>query len=72
LVAWFQDAPKETHVQEVKIIFRYIKVTLDFGSWYSRDDDFTLTPYTYVNERTFSIDVKGGELQTEGKLQTQG
>jgi hypothetical protein len=31
-VAWFQDAPKETHVEVVKIIFRYLKETLNFGS----------------------------------------
>jgi hypothetical protein len=30
----------------VKIIFRYIKGTLDLGWWYSRGYDFTLTPYT--------------------------
>jgi hypothetical protein len=30
----FQDAPKETHVQAVKIIFIYLKGTLKFGLWY--------------------------------------
>jgi hypothetical protein len=46
LVARFQSAPKETHVQAVKRIFRYLKGTLDFGLWYSRSKDFTLTTYT--------------------------
>lgn len=32
-VAWFQVAPKETHVQTVKIIFKYLKETLDFDLW---------------------------------------
>jgi hypothetical protein len=46
LVARFQSTPKETHVQAVKRIFRYLKGTLDFGLWYSRSKDFTLTTYT--------------------------
>ena len=46
LVARFQSTPKETHVQEIKIIFRYLKGTLDFGFWYSRSKYFTLTTYT--------------------------
>jgi hypothetical protein len=46
LVARFQSAPKETHVQAVKRIFKYLKGTLDFGLWYSRSKDFTLTTYT--------------------------
>jgi hypothetical protein len=49
LVAWFQAAPKETHVQAVKIIFKYLKGTLDFGLWYSRGEYFTLTTYTDVD-----------------------
>jgi hypothetical protein len=49
LVARFQCTPKETHVQEVKRIFIYLKGTLDFGLWYSRSKDFTLTTYTYAN-----------------------
>ena len=34
LATWFQSAPKETHVQVVKMIFRYLKGTLDLGLWY--------------------------------------
>ena len=49
LVARFQSAPKETHVQVVKIIFRYLKGTLEFGLWYSRINDFTLIAYIDVN-----------------------
>jgi hypothetical protein len=46
MVARFQFAPKETHVQAIQIIFRYLKGTLDFFLWYSRSKDFTLTTYT--------------------------
>jgi hypothetical protein len=49
LVARFQYAPKETHVQTVKRIFVYLKGALDFGLWYSRSMDFTLTTYTDVD-----------------------
>jgi hypothetical protein len=41
LVGRFQDAPKETHVQAVKKIFRYLKGTLDFGLWYPTCTKFT-------------------------------
>jgi hypothetical protein len=46
LVAKFQSAPKETHMKEVKRSFRYLKGTLDFGLWYPKTKDFTLTTYT--------------------------
>jgi hypothetical protein len=49
LVAKFQYAPKETHVKALKIIFIYLKGTLNFGLWYSRSKDFTLTSYTDSN-----------------------
>jgi hypothetical protein len=49
LVARFQSAPKETHVQTIKRIFRYLKGTLEFGLWYSRSKDFTLTTYIDVD-----------------------
>jgi hypothetical protein len=49
LVARFQEAPKETHVQAVKRIFEYLKGTLDFDLWYSRGEYFTLTTYTDAN-----------------------
>jgi hypothetical protein len=42
LVARFQAAPKETNVQAVKMIFKYIKGTLDFDLWNPRGEYFTL------------------------------
>jgi hypothetical protein len=44
-VAIIQSSLKETHAQAVKIIFRYLKGTLDFVLWYSRGKDFTLIAY---------------------------
>jgi hypothetical protein len=45
MVARFQEAPKESHVQAVKIIFRYLKGTIDLGFWYPSKDSFTLKSY---------------------------
>jgi hypothetical protein len=45
-VGKFQFSPKETHMKEVKRIFRYLKGTLDFVLWYSKGEDFTSTTYT--------------------------
>jgi hypothetical protein len=49
LVARFQSAPKETHMKEIKRIFRYLKGTLDFGLLYPKAEDFTLNAYTDVD-----------------------
>jgi hypothetical protein len=46
MVARFQEAPKESHVQDVKIIFRYLEGTIDLGLWYPRKDSFTLKAYS--------------------------
>ena len=34
MVARFQATPKEIHVKDVKIFFRYLKGTIDLGLWY--------------------------------------
>ena len=44
--ARFQVARKETHVLAVKMIFRYIKGTIDFGLWYPKGNDLTMVTYT--------------------------
>jgi hypothetical protein len=49
MVARFQSTPKESHVQAVKIIFRYLKGTIDLGFWYSSKDSFTLKSYLDVD-----------------------
>ena len=45
-VAIFQSAPKDIHVATVKIIFRYIKGTMNYGLWYPKCQDFTLKSFT--------------------------
>jgi hypothetical protein len=46
LVGRFQSNPKETHVLVVKIIFRYLQGTVDYGLWYPKDTDLILRAYT--------------------------
>ncbi|XP_057842295.2 secreted RxLR effector protein 161-like [Cryptomeria japonica] len=49
VVARYEVAPKEGHVQAVKKIFKYLRGTMDFGLWYPKGDDFTLKAYTNVD-----------------------
>eukprot|EP00253_Pinus_taeda_P034719 PITA_34719 len=46
IVGRFQENPKESHLQAVKIIFKYLQGTQDFGLWYPRDTDLSLHAYT--------------------------
>jgi hypothetical protein len=45
-VARFQATPKESHVLEVKSIFRNLKGTIEFGLWYPKGNMLTLVAYT--------------------------
>ena len=49
LVSRFKSAPKETHVTVVKIIFRYLKGTMEYGLWYPKGQDFTFRAFTDAN-----------------------
>ncbi|XP_057818174.2 uncharacterized mitochondrial protein AtMg00810-like [Cryptomeria japonica] len=46
LVSLFQSAPKQSHLNVVKRIFKYIKGTLDYGLWYPQNNDFNLVGFT--------------------------
>eukprot|EP00253_Pinus_taeda_P027160 PITA_27160 len=46
IVGRFQENPKESHIQAVKRIFKYLQGTQDFGLWYPKDTDLTLHAYT--------------------------
>jgi len=45
LCARFQTAPKESHLTEVKRIFRYLVGTYDLGLWYRKCSSFDLIAY---------------------------
>eukprot|EP00253_Pinus_taeda_P003976 PITA_03976 len=46
IVGIFQANPKETHLQAVKRIFKYLQGTQNYGLWYPRDTYLTLHAYT--------------------------
>eukprot|EP00253_Pinus_taeda_P008014 PITA_08014 len=46
MVGRFQANPKESHLQAVKKIFKYLQGTQNYGLWYLRDTDLTLHAYT--------------------------
>lgn len=46
IVGRFQANPKETHLQAVKRIFKYLQGTQNYGLWYPKNIDFTLHAYT--------------------------
>ena len=41
----YQSQPKETHLKAVKRILRYVKYTLDYGLFYSKNNTFDLISY---------------------------
>ncbi|KAI3815303.1 hypothetical protein L1987_14966 [Smallanthus sonchifolius] len=49
LCARFQAAPKTSHLQSVKRIFRYLKGAPGLGLWYSKNDKFNLYAYTDID-----------------------
>ena len=46
IVGRFQANPRESHLQDVKRIFKYLQGTQDFGLWYPSNADLTLHAYT--------------------------
>ena len=46
MVARFQAAPKESHVQAIKRIFGYLKGTIYLGLWYPGKNSFSLKAYS--------------------------
>jgi hypothetical protein len=46
MVGRYQYPPKQSHLQAVKMIFRYLKETMTYGLWYPRNQNFQLTAYS--------------------------
>jgi hypothetical protein len=44
-----KSAPKQSHLQAFKRIFRYLKETMTYGLWYPRNQNFQLTAYSDVD-----------------------
>ena len=68
LCARFQASPKESHMQEVKRIFRYLKGRDDLFLWYPRKTSFKLVGYSDADYAGHVIDRKS----TSGMAQFLG
>ena len=44
--ARYQANPKESHMIALKRIIKYVKTTVDFGVWYSKDTNVVLAGYS--------------------------
>ena len=58
LCAKFQACFKESHLNAVKRIFRYLKDTIDLGLWYPKSDNFELICYLDADFGGCKIDRK--------------
>ncbi|KAL7589489.1 hypothetical protein Lser_V15G40850 [Lactuca serriola] len=58
LCAQFQANPKESHLMDVKRIFRYLKGTQNLALWYPRDSAFELFGYTDSDYAGCNLDKK--------------
>ena len=58
LCARFQACPKESHLNAVKRIFRYLKYTIDIGLRYLKCDNFELICYSDADFGGCKIDRK--------------
>ena len=68
LAAHFQSDPRESHVANLKRVFRYLKGTDNLCLWYPKHCNFTLVGYTDVDYAGYLIDQKS----TSGMAQFLG
>lgn len=71
IVGIFQANPKESHLQAVKIILKYLQGTQEFCLWYLRDVDLTLHAYTGADWEGSFDDRKstsGGSFYIDSRL----
>ena len=54
----FQTNPKESHLQVVKRILRYLKGTTDLGLWYPKRSNFELVGYVDADYVGYLVDRK--------------
>jgi len=58
LVAWYQSSPKQSHILALKRIFIYLKGAINYGLWYPKGKEFTLTTYIDVDWANCIDDMK--------------
>ncbi|GJX48618.1 retrovirus-related pol polyprotein from transposon TNT 1-94 [Tanacetum coccineum] len=71
LCVHFQEAPKSSHLEEVKRIFRYIKGTTHLGLWYPKGTNIETVVYAdsdhtgdYVDRKSTSDDIQAAGSDT--------
>ena len=70
-ISRFKVDPNEYHFAVVKIIFRYLKGTSNYGIWYDRSSDFTLCTYidaNWVDSMDDRKSTSGGAFFLGGRL----
>eukprot|EP00253_Pinus_taeda_P009442 PITA_09442 len=71
IVGRFQENPKESHLQAIKRIFKYLQGTQNFGLWYPRDTNITLNAYTdadWVGSMDVRNSTSGGTFYMGSRL----
>nr|GFA93060.1 hypothetical protein [Tanacetum cinerariifolium] len=68
MCARYQANPNAHHVAAVKMIFRYLKGTINLGLWYSKDSGFDITTYSHADHAGCHLDRKS----TSGSVQFLG
>jgi hypothetical protein len=53
MVGRYQSAPKQSHLQAIKRIFRYLKETMTYVLWYPKNQNFQLTSYSNADWANF-------------------
>ena len=68
LCARFQSSPKESHLNAIKRIFKYLSGSLHLGLWYPRNSSFDLISYSDADFAGSLLDRKS----TSGTCQCLG
>ena len=68
LCAHFQSSPKESHLNAIKRIFKYLSGSLHLGLWYPRNSSFDLISYSDADFAGSLLDRKS----TSGTFQFLG
>ena len=58
LCAHFQSSPRESHLNAIKRIFKYLSGSLHLGLWYPRNSSFNLIGYSDADFSSSLLDRK--------------
>ena len=58
LCARFQSSPRESHLNAINIIFKYLSGSLYLGLWYPRNSSFDLISYSDADFTSSLLDRK--------------